>query len=372
MGYNSRKAEYNDGLKAIWPQPKVRFGRSYRRYAHRSTPTWILMPPSSDHRSTSANTPATPSAAAPLLPPGAAARDVTVPGPVPLLGTLTVPAGDGPFPGVVLVHGSGAGDRDETLGGNKTFRDIAWGLAALGVVVLRYDKRPHVNPAWFAKPGFTVKDETIDDAVSALAVLREQPEVNVSRTFVLGHSLGGMLAPRIAKADGRVAGLIIMAGATEINLGEQMDRQFDYLISIAGVDADKTRNAVQPMRAAVARIRALTAADLDDVTPIPGMGGTSPRYWVDLATPSPATVMRDIPFPVLVLQGMRDYQVPPDQLEGWLAAVGPRENLSVVRYPSLTHLFTAGEGTPAPQEYGTPKLVDPQVTVDIADFIGKH
>ncbi len=318
------------------------------------------------------NVPAAAPPAAPQLSPGTAERDVIVSGPVPLPGTLTVPAGDGPFPGVVLVHGSGAGDRDETVGGNKTFRDIAWGLAARGVVVLRYDKRPNVNPAWFAKPGFTVKDETIDDAVSALALLREQPEVKASRTFILGHSLGGMLAPRIAKADGKIAGLIIMAGATQVNLGEQMDRQFDYIISISGAAADSVRKSVEPIRAAVARIRALTDVDLADTQPIPGMGGTSPRYWVDLATPSPAEVMREIPFPVLVLQGMRDYQVTPDQLDGWLAAVGPRKNLSVIRYPSLTHLFTAGEGTPGPQEYATPKLVDPQVTADISNFIQLH
>jgi dienelactone hydrolase len=309
---------------------------------------------------------------APELPAGLVERPITVSGPVPLPGTLTMPAGAGPFPGVVLVHGSGAGDRDETVGGNKTFRDIAWGLASRGIVVLRYDKRSNVSPAWFMKPGFTVNDETIDDAVSALALLREQPAVNKARTFVLGHSLGGMLAPRIAKADGKVAGLIIMAGATQLNLGEQMARQYDYIISISGADSDKVRKAVEPVRPAIARIRALTAADSADTKPIPGMGGTSPRYWVDLATPSPAQVMREIQRPALVLQGMRDYQVAPDQLDTWLAVVGPRKNLTVIRYPSLTHLFTSGEGTPRPQEYSTPKLVDPQVTIDIADFIRKH
>lgn len=308
----------------------------------------------------------------PQLPTGVVERAIIVSGPVPLPGTLTVPAGAGPFPGVVLVHGSGAGDRDETIGGNKTFRDIAWGLAARGIVVLRYDKRPLVQPAWFMKPGFTVKDETIDDAVSALALLREQTEVNASRTFVLGHSLGGMLAPRIAKADGKLAGLIIMAGATQLNLGEQMDRQYDYIISISGADSDQVRKAVEPARAATARIRGFTAADSVDTTPIPGMGGTSPRYWVDLATPSPAQTMREIQLPALVLQGMRDYQVAPEQLDGWLTAVGPRKNLTVIRYPTLTHLFTPGEGTPRPQEYSTPKLVDPQVMIDIADFIRKH
>ncbi len=306
------------------------------------------------------------------LPTGLVERAITVNGPVPLPGTLTVPAGGGSFPGVVLVHGSGAGDRDETIGGNKTFRDIAWGLAARGIVVLRYDKRSNVSPAWFMKPGFTVRDETIDDAVSALAHLREQPEVNTSRTFVLGHSLGGMLAPRIAKADGKLAGLIIMAGATELNLGEQMDRQYDYIISISGADSTKVRQAIEPARPGIARIRALTAADAADTKPIPGMGGTSPRYWVDLTTPSPAQAMREIQIPALVLQGMRDYQVTPDQLDGWLRVVGPRKDLTVIRYPSLTHLFTSGEGIPRPQEYSIAKPVDPQVALDIADFIRKH
>ncbi|MEP6766272.1 MAG: alpha/beta fold hydrolase [Gemmatimonadaceae bacterium] len=306
------------------------------------------------------------------LPPGVAERSITVPGPVPLAGTLTLPAGAGPFPGVVLVHGSGAGDRDETLGGNKTFRDLAWGLAQKGVVVLRYDKRANVAPAWFMKEGFTVSDETIDDAVSALGVLRQQAEVNKTRTYVIGHSLGGMVAPRIAKADGKIAGLIIMAGATELNLGEQMDRQYDYIISISGADSDKVRKAVEPIRPGIARSRSLTAADANDTKPIPGMGGTSPKYWVDLATPSPAAAMRTVQIPSLVLQGMRDYQVPPDQLEAWLKAVGPRKNMTVIRYPSLTHLFTPGVGTPSPQEYAVPKNVDPQVSIDIAEWIRRN
>lgn len=311
-------------------------------------------------------------ASAPQLPAGTTERAITVPGPVPLPGTLTLPAGSGPFPGVVLVHGSGAGDRDETVAGNKTFRDIAWGLASHGIAVLRYDKRSNVNPAWFMKPGFTVSDETIDDAVSALVLLRQQPEVNKTRTYVLGHSLGGMVAPRIAKADGKIAGLIIMAGATELNLGEQMERQYDYIISISGADSDKVRKAVEPARAPIARIRALTRADAEDTKPIPGMGGTSPKYWVDLGTPSPATTMREISLPALVLQGMRDYQVAPDQLDVWLKAVGPRKNMTVIRYPELSHLFTPVTGTPGPQNYAPAKLVDPQVALDIAGWIRKN
>src|SRR5206468_3319025 len=116
------------------------------------------------------------------------------------------------FPGVVLVHGSGAGDRDETMAPpsapSKPFRDLAWGLAQQGIVVLRYDKRARVQPAWYAGKNFTVYDEAIDDALSALTLLRQQPEVDGRHTYQLGHSLGAMLAPRIGKADGKVAGII--------------------------------------------------------------------------------------------------------------------------------------------------------------------
>jgi fermentation-respiration switch protein FrsA (DUF1100 family) len=169
-----------------------------------------------------------------------------------------------------------------------------------------------------------------------------------------------------------VAGLIIMAGATQLNLGEQMDRQYDYIISIAGAESLTVRKAVEPMRAGVARIRGFTSADSADTKPIPGMGGTSPHYWVDLATPDPASVMRQLTVPALVLQGMRDYQVAPNQLDEWLKAVGPRKNMTVIRYPTLTHLFTPGTGTPRPSEYAVPKVVDPQVAIDIADWIRKN
>jgi len=308
-------------------------------------------------------------ARAQTLPAGLAERAITVPGPVPLPGTLTLPAGKGPFPGVILVHGSGAGDRDETILENKPFRDLAWGLAQHGVVVLRYDKRASVQPMWYANRAFTVYDEAVEDALSALTVLRHQPEVRTGQAFLLGHSLGGMLAPKIAVADGKLAGIVIMAGATRVHLPEQIERQFSYLQSIAGADSMQIKAAWAQMAPALARVRALTPADTADARPIPGLGGTSARYWLDLASYDPAVVMRGLHIPALVLQGMRDYQVPPDQLDDWLRVVGPREDIAVKRYPALTHLFIPGEGVPGPAEYAKAGRVDPQVALDIAAWM---
>src|SRR5947209_10282757 len=141
-------------------------------------------------------------------------RDVTVgEGEWKLPGTLTVPNGKGPFPGIVLVQGSGPNDRDETVGGVKVFKDLAEGLGSRGVVVLRYEKRTKqygARMAGLAK--MTVAEEVVDDAVAGAALLRTEPEVDPKRVYVLGHSLGGYEAPRIAEEDGKLAGLVILAG----------------------------------------------------------------------------------------------------------------------------------------------------------------
>jgi fermentation-respiration switch protein FrsA (DUF1100 family) len=314
-------------------------------------------------------------------PAGVIERNITVPGPVPLPGMLTLPAGRGPFPGVVLVHGSGAGDRDETMpppsAPSKPFQDLAWGLAQRGIVVLRYDKRARVQPQWYAGKNFTVYDEAIQDALSALTLLREQPEVDAKHTFQLGHSLGAMLAPRIGKADGKVAGIIIMAGATRVQLIDQMIRQVNEQFAGARPatpeDSAKLHSQRTQIDAIFGKVKGLKAADTADNAPLLGLGGTGTRYWLDLAAYDPATTMRDLHVPALVLQGMRDYQVAPDQLDGWLAEVGVRPDITVKRYPLLNHLFMTGTGgKPGPADYAALGHVESQVIIDIAAWIKAH
>lgn len=296
-------------------------------------------------------------------------RDVTVPGPVPLGGVLTLPAGaTSRLPGVVIVHGSGGGDRNGTLGPNTPYRDLARGLAERGIAVLRFDKRAGVAPMWYANRRFTVRDEVIDDVVSALRVLREQPEVDASRTFVLGHSLGGFLAPRIAAADGRLAGLVIASGAIVATIPNLMVEQLDYILGVAPPE-DTVR--IRAQRRVIAfnadKIAAMTEEDSANATLYLGAPAA---YWLDLRKYDAPAALAARPEPVLIVQGERDYQVTPSMLEEFLHRVGARSGLTVHRYPALNHLLIPGSGAPRPAEYLLGGTVDSQVIADIASWIG--
>ncbi len=168
-------------------------------------------------------------------------------------GTLTLPKGEGPFPAVVLVQGSGPHDRDETFGPNKPFRDLAWGLASQGIAVLRYDKRTFAHPEQF-NGSFTVKEEVTDDAIAAIALLQKTKSIQSDKIFVLGHSLGGMLAPRIAQQDPSVAGLIILAGNTR-PFEDLFVEQSIYLASLRNKMTRREKQAIDTFKKQAERIK---------------------------------------------------------------------------------------------------------------------
>jgi dienelactone hydrolase len=293
-------------------------------------------------------------------------RDTAVvTGKIRLPATITFPSGATHAPGVVLVHGSGPNDRDETVGANKPFRDLAHGLAERGIVVLRYDKRSKVAPLSFMGRPFTVDEEVVDDALSAAALLRGLPEVDPARVVVLGHSLGGMLAPRIGERDTALAGLVILAGATR-PLTDMLEEQIAYMRGLPGADTAAIDKALESLAPTIVAIRALTPADSGSRTLLIGAPAA---YWLDLAAYRPVYIAAKLRIPILILQGGRDYQVTMVDFETWRDGLAGNTSVEFREYPSLNHLFIAGSGAPNPAEYGVGGTVDPQVIADIAGWI---
>jgi dienelactone hydrolase len=284
-----------------------------------------------------------------------------------LPGTLAVPRGEGPFPAIVLVHGSGAHDRDETIGPNKPFRDLARGLAARGIAVLRYEKRNFARPQDFAGD-YTVDVETVDDAVTAVAALRADRAIDAARVFVAGHSLGAMMAPRIAQRAEGLAGVVLLAAPAR-SLVEVVPEQVRYLAALDGAVSAEEQAQIDVVDAQVAATRALGDADAPRTSLLLGLPAA---YWRDLAGYDPVAAQQSLPLPLLVLQGGRDYQVmPAADFARWQEAFDGDLRAELVLYPALNHLFIAGEGAPGPGDYLRAGTVDESVIAAIADWIGR-
>ena len=286
-----------------------------------------------------------------------------------LPGTIALPEGPGPFPGVVLVHGSGALDRDETIGPNKPFRDLARGLAEHGIASLRYDKRSYARPETLAVLGtaLTAREGIIDDATLALALFRERDEIDGSRVFLLGHSLGGMLLPRIASGDPAPAGLISLAGAT-LPMPEKVYTQSLYLVSLDGNVSPEERQQVDTVQRQVLSIRSA----LEGKGPAPeGMPlGYPIGFYKDLEQHDPPAEAAKLGLPILVLQGKRDYQVTMQDFERWQETLAGKPFACAVVYDELDHLFRAGSGPSTPEDYWVRRvLMDSRVIDDIANWI---
>jgi hypothetical protein len=275
-----------------------------------------------------------------------------------------MPAGQGPFPAIVLVHGSGPNDRDESIGPNRPFKDLAWGLATQGIAVLRYEKRTKqcVAEVILEADTLTLQEETIDDALAAAAYLRAVDGIAPDNIFILGHSLGAMAAPRIGVEDPQLAGLILLAAGAR-DLTDMMLEQTEYLVSLDGTVTDDEAKALTELREQAAKVEAMEFAPGEAIL------GAAKAYWADLLAYDPVAEAQSLNMPMLILQGERDYQVTMEDFAAWKAGLSGRVDVEFKSYAGLNHLFIAGIGQPNPVEYNVSGNVAQVVVDDIAAWV---
>jgi uncharacterized protein len=273
-------------------------------------------------------------------------------------------------PIVVLVPGSTPRDRDETVGPNKPFRDLAWGLGARGIAVLRYQRHRAAGaaPPDAARPDATLDQESVDDALAAVRVARGLGTIDSRRIVVLGHSLGGTAVPRIARRDEHIAGFVVMAGATR-PLEDVLLGQLRYVAELDGTVSEREQAVLDKLAAEVARVKTLTTSSA--LAPCELPLGQPVGYWLDLRAKPAGELLRAERRPFLVLHAARDYQVTAEDLGGWRQALAADPRASFREYPALNHLFMVGSGPSTPSEYQRPGHVAAEVVSDVADWVGR-
>ena len=287
-----------------------------------------------------------------------------------LPGILTVPKGEGPFPAVVLIHGSGSSDKDETVGSLKPFKDLAEGLAARGIAVYRFDKRSYAfGLAIAADKHFTLENESIEDAVNAVQMLAAQEKIDPERIYVLGHSLGGNAIPAIARElEKKPAGAcgFIMLAASPRPLDKLMREQYEFLYSLMPEITEEQQAEKDQTFAELDRLEDLDALGEDDT-----VLGVWSAYWKWLAAYDILAAAEEIRQPVLLLQGEEDYQVTMEDYAIWKEKLGEKENWTMISYPGLTHCFVPGKKAEGGAVYTHEENVSDDVIQDIANFIGQ-
>ena len=288
----------------------------------------------------------------------------------PLNGLLTLPADrSGPVPAVVLVHGSGPSNMDEKVMKLTPFKDLAEGLVKYGIASLRYDKRTFVYARKMAKECVTVKEETIDDAVLAVQMLKKDTRIDPDRIFVVGHSMGAMLAPRIDAEGADVKGLVLMAG-TPYRLEDIVLRQFrqaggskSVLKWIVGLEN----------RIFSGKFNGLYQMDDETAKKKKFAGNVSLYYFKEMGKKTAADYLLETEKPVLILQGGKDFQVlAEDDFRKFQELLAGRKNTVSICYPDLNHVFVTAiydDILKASKEYSVERHIGEEVIRDIASFI---
>ena len=288
----------------------------------------------------------------------------------PLDGLLTLPDDlSAPVPAVVMVHGSGPSDMDEKVMKLTPFKDLAEGLARLGVASLRYNKRTFSYAREMRKRSVTVREETIDDALLAICILKNDPRIDHDRIFILGHSMGAMLAPRIDAEGGDVRGLIMLAG-TPYRLEEVVLKQLGR--------SGESRSFLKPIVGLENKIFSKKFDGLylmsdEEAKRKKFAGSLSLYYFKEMGRKTAADYLLENRKPVLIMQGGKDFQVlADDDFKRFKELLAGRDNTFFRLYPELDHVFVQAiydDILKATKEYGTERHIGEDVIGDIASFI---
>lgn len=315
-----------------------------------------------------------------------------------LAGTLIIPEGDGPFPAVVFITGSGPQDRDETIFSHKPFFVLADYLARHGIASLRYDDR-----GVGGSEGSTMQSTAFDtagDVMSAIELMQARPKIHADKIGLIGHSEGGIVAPIVAADNPSVDFLVLLAG-TGLPGVEVLESQLRALLSASGVAGAELDRQIEIQQAALRKV--IEGETLEEVRAAveelllaqsgltrnedgsvpesirPGVeaqtAALSSPWFQSFLVLDPRTYLRKVTQPVLALNGSLDFQVDPDlNLPEIRKALeeGGNQHFTVRELPGLNHLFQTAQTGMLDEYSRIEETISPKVLEMITAWIRDH
>lgn len=262
---------------------------------------------------------------------------------------------------------------DEKVGKLTPFKDLAQGLAQHGIASIRYDKRSFAHGFKMLRDKsleVTVKAETIDDAILATEILKKDARIDPERIFILGHSMGGMLAPRIDAEGGNYRGLIIMAGSPRTLEQIMLDQNDEVLRSTKGLVHWIAKKQVSQL---AEMFKGLYQLSDEEAKKKKVGGGTTLYYFKEMGEHPASDYLTVSEKPILIMQGEKDFQATAKKdFKAYKQLLVGKRNVTFRLYENLNHAFVPsvyGNIMKAQQEYSIEQHISEEVIADIANWI---
>ena len=262
---------------------------------------------------------------------------------------------------------------DEKVGKLTPFKDLAEGLASRGIAVIRYDKRTYAHKKQFInKPDISVKEETIEDAILATELLRNDCRIDSNKIFIIGHSMGGMLAPRIDAEGGNYKGLILLAGSPRKLEEILIDQNKEVLNHVNKLLQWIIKRQIKKLSSKFYNMYNLTDEEAKKTSLM--FGNTAKLYYFkEMGEHQSINYLKDLNKPMLIMQGDKDFQVSVEKdFNLYKELLKNKENVTFKLYENLNHAFVPsvyGNIMKAKKEYNVEQRVCDYVIDDIASWV---
>ncbi len=295
-------------------------------------------------------------------------------GELTLAGTVTIPQdGEQKHPAVIIISGSGAQDRNgktPELKFSVQYKTLAQKLSDSGILVLRYDERGVGK----SEGDFTTASLTdlISDVKAGISYLKTRPDVDTTRICLIGHSEGGIIAPKIALEDTTIKAIVLMAGTAK-SLDQVILEQQEYVLNKQNVTEEMREQTLDEQKNFFAWVRGETEWDEEKVSQLGKMAGKK-QWFLEHFEHDPLETIKKVKCKVLILQGAKDRQVFEEHAHMLNSALDEsgNENHTLNIFPDLDHLFCRTEGEGDYAEYATERPLNQEFLNFLTDWLKKE